>query len=197
LISASSAGFTVGYASPSPYPTVSPRPNTGDTYAALAYTGTGADTTFSGTSGKGANGICQTFTVPQNAVLTMNVNEGGYESSIAYGDQEAYLFMGGASALTAESSPIQLFSELNTQSYSQTPADVGNWTERGPYTLTGTNGLGLTAGQTVTLFIGTYDNGPSTHYGEYILIDDVSVLGIPLPAGTAKARPPMKVRSFK
>ena len=162
VVSATDPSFTVDS---SPVTTIATTPDTG-TYAALTYTGTGANdvifppnTAAVASNGKGgANGICQTFVVPQNAMLTMNVNEGGYESKPSYGDQEADLFVGS-----------------NTDTY----------TAKGPYALTGAP-YSLSAGQTVTLFIGTYDSEPDAKYGEYMLVDNVAVVGTPVTASAVR-----------
>jgi hypothetical protein len=183
LVSATSPPFTVG-ATPRPTatpgatapPSVAPAVNTG-TYAALTYTGTGADTTY-GRSLTGANGICQTFVVPASGVLSLAVREGGDEST-GFGDQEAVIVTGPVSALAAAApSPIPVFSELNATVPSQT-ASQAPYVKKGPFALTlpPPMGLGIPIGTTVTLFLGTYDNGPSNTFGEYMFVDDVSVMG--------------------
>jgi hypothetical protein len=108
----------------------------------------------------------------------MFVNEGGDEES-GDGDQEATLFVGGLSALAAPApSPIPVFNELNANvpSTSATPAP---YVERGPYALTEAPpmGLGIAAGTTVTLFLGTFDNDSSNTFGEYMFVDDVALMG--------------------
>jgi len=182
--------------SPTPYATFVPKPNTanGDTYAALTYTGGQVVTAYGGASSSvsqaGANGICQTFVVPTNGVLSLYVNEGGYEFA-GSGDQEATLFIGGISALAGSPSPIPVFSELNAYP-SPNPSASPNlsvYQERGPYTLSTINSA-LTPGTTVTLFLGTYDNEPSYKYGEFMLIDDVSVIGIPYTGMSVKRKIP-------
>jgi hypothetical protein len=182
LISANSPAFTVGAtpkptATPvvTPAPTVTPAVNSGS-FAALTYTGTGADTTY-GKSATGANGICQTFVVPVAGVLAMSVKEGGDESA-GFGDQEAVIVNGGLSALAAAPSPIPVFSELNATVPTPT-SSPGAYVKKGPFALTlaPPMGLGISSGTTVTLFIGTYDNGPSNTFGEYMFVDDVSVMG--------------------
>jgi hypothetical protein len=184
LVSAISPAFTVGAtpkptATPvvTPAPTVTPAVNTGS-YAALTYTGTGADTTY-GRSTNGANGVCQTFVVPASGVLSLAVKEGGDESGITFGDQEATLFRGGLTALAgAAPSPIPVFAELNATVPTPTTSPAA-YVKKGPFALTlaPPMGLGLPIGTTVTLFVGTYDNGSSNTFGEYMLVDDVSVLG--------------------
>jgi hypothetical protein len=190
VISASDPSFTVGKAS-APIATVTPSANSG-TYAALTYTGTGAvyavfppatSAAFPSPNypNDGANGICQTFVVPLNAALSLYVNEGGNEST-GYGDQEAMLFAGTIADL-ATASPIEVFSELNVQT-AASPAGTG-WVSRGPYNITQAP-YGLTPGSTATLFLGTFDGYPSSTYGEYMFVDDVSVFGTPVTAASAR-----------
>jgi hypothetical protein len=200
FVSASSPPFTEGsYPGPTntstPTATVHPSVH-GGSYAALAYTGTGANAvifapnTAAVKSTAGENGICQTFTVPAAASLTLYVDEGGYESNSAttiYGDQEATLFAGPMSAM-ASASPIPLFSELNT--YEQNMSAETGYTEKGPYALTGAP-YNLAAGSTATLYIGTFDSDPSTKYGEWIEADDVSITGTTV---SANARGPASLR---
>jgi hypothetical protein len=184
-------------------------PNTAssDSNAALTYTGGQAVAAYYGIPSPapsaliaaanlaGANGICQTFVVPVNAVLTLNVNEGGYEQAGDGDDQEATLFIGGISALSGSPSPIPVFSELNAY-YKTSPApnpstspNLSTYQPRGPYTLSTINAA-LTPGTTVTLFLGTYDNEPSYTYGEFMLVDDVSVFGNPVQATATTRRVP-------
>jgi hypothetical protein len=190
LVSSTSKSFTVG-ATPKPGSTASPAPTPapivtpaihGGSFAALTYTGTGADTSFL-KSKTGANGLCQTFVVPVGATLTMFVNEGGDEDA-GFGDQEATLFVGGLSALAAAApAPISLFNELNATVPSATSSPAA-YTQKGPFALTEAPpmGFGITPGTTVTLFVGTFDDGPSNKFGEYMFVDDVSVTGfLPLP----------------
>jgi hypothetical protein len=190
VISASDPSFTVGKAS-APTATVTPAPYTG-TYAALTYTGTGAiSVTFPPASApavapsaypnSGANGICQTFVVPSAATLTLEVNEGGYESKVAYGDQEATLFAGTIADLNT-ATPIPVFDELNTQ-YST--GYVASWVARGPYALNGAP-YNLAAGTTATLFLGTFDTEPDSEYGEYMFVDNVSVFGTPVTTSSVR-----------
>jgi hypothetical protein len=201
-------------ASPSPVPAMT---YNGDAYSALTYTGGEAGELFSnGTnySGEtGANGICQTFTVPTGATFSVEVWEGGTETGVAYGAQEAYLLP------QPSGSPIPLFVELNDTYYSnygtapgagavnavnpQTEGGVQTgWIEKGPYTITAAP-YNLTAGQSVELFIGTEDNYPELEkvgatkagYGEFMFIDNVDVNGIPVTPA-AKARHPVGVRTL-
>jgi hypothetical protein len=191
LVSASSPTFTIG-ATPAPPATplavVQPSAH-GGTYAALTYTGTGADSTVfppatvavkSNTAG-GANGICQTFVVPENAELSVYVNEGGDEST-PYGDQEATLFAG--SNLTT-ATPITVFQELNTQN---SMTETNGYVLRGPYAITAAP-YGLAPGTVATLFLGTFDTEPSNKYGEYMMVDDASVVGIPEGAASVRRGP--------
>jgi hypothetical protein len=189
LVSATTASFTVG-ATPKPASTTTPAPvvapaSHSGSFAALTYTGTGAETSLA-RSTVGANGICQTFVVPVAGVLTMFVNEGGDESG-NFGDQEATLFTGGLSALAAPSpAPIIVFDELNA-SVPSTTASPAPYVQRGPYALTlaPPMGLGIAPGTTATLFIGTFDDGPSNKFGEYMFVDDVSLMGFVPQAPTA------------
>lgn len=184
LVAAGSASFTVGAtpkptATPpaTPAPTVAPAVH-GGSFAALTYTGTGADTSYGKSAAKGANGICQTFVVPAAGVLTMFVNEGGDEN-VPDGDQEGTLFVGGLSALAAPApSPIPVFSELNA-TVPSTAASSASYVERGPYALTEAPpvGLGIASGTTVTLFLGTFDEDSSNTFGEYMFVDDVALMG--------------------
>jgi hypothetical protein len=191
VISASDPSFTVGKAS-APTATITPAPDTG-TYAALTYTGTGAVSVVfppatapalapgPGYPNTGADGICQTFVVPQNAMLTLDVNEGGYESKVAYGDQEATLFAGTIADLNT-ATPIPVFDELNTQ---YTSGYVASYVSRGPYALNMAP-YSLAPGSTATLFLGTFDTEPSTEYGEYMFVDNVSVFGTPVTASSVR-----------
>jgi hypothetical protein len=181
LISSTSASFTVG-ATPKPGSTATPAPvvtpgANGGSFAALTFTGTGADTSFA-RSATGANGICQTFVVPASGVLSLFVNEGGDESS-GFGDQEATLFSGSQSALAlAAPSPIPVFNELNANVPTATSSSAA-YVKKGPFALTlaPPMGLGIAPGTTVTLFLGTFDDFPSNKFGEYMFVDDVSVMG--------------------
>jgi hypothetical protein len=185
IVSASDPSFTVPT---TPVTTVAPSVH-GGTYGVLTYTGDAADTvtfppsTAPVASQAGENGICQTFVVPANASLNLYVNEGGNESGISYGDQEATLFAGSNTSGT----PISVFKELNTQVGQSSNSATNGYVLRGPYALT-TPAFGLSAGQTVTLYIGTYDNGPSTKYGPYMFVDDVSVVGTPVSASAVRRR---------
>jgi hypothetical protein len=198
LVSATTASFTVG-ATPAPASTAKPAPvivpaTHSGSFAALTYTGTGADTSFR-KSATGANGICQTFVVPVGGVLTVFVNEGGDESG-NFGDQEATLFAGGLSALAAPApAPIIAFQELNA-SVPSTTATPAPYVQRGPYALTlaPPMGLGLTPGTTATLFLGTFDDGPSNKFGEYMFVDDVSLMGFVPQAPTNGGAQLMKER---
>jgi hypothetical protein len=192
LVSSSSPSFTVG-ATPKPGSTATPAPviapavHSGS-FAALTYTGTGAETSIAKSS-TGANGICQTFVVPVAGVLSMFVNEGGDEST-GFGDQEATLFVGGISALaSAAPSPISVFNELNANVPAAGAASAA-YVERGPYALTEAPpmGLGIAPNTTVTLYVGTFDDGPSNKFGEYMFVDDVSLMGF-VPQGQISGTP--------
>jgi hypothetical protein len=184
LVSSTSANFTVGATPkptatppvPTPAPTITPAIH-GGSFAALTYTGTGADTSYGKSKTAGANGICQTFVVPVSGVLTLFANEGGDEEATD-GDQEGTLFVGGLSALAAASpSPISVFSDLNATVPVVTP--TATYVQKGPFALTlaPPMGLGIAAGTTVTLFLGTFDNDSSNTFGEYMFVDDVSLMG--------------------
>jgi hypothetical protein len=184
LVSSSSANFTVGATPkptatppvPTPAPTITPAIH-GGSFAALTYTGTGANTSYGKSKTAGANGICQTFVVPVSGVLTLFANEGGDEEATD-GDQEGTLFVGGLSALAAASpSPISVFSDLNATVPVVTP--TATYVQKGPFALTlaPPMGLGIAAGTTVTLFLGTFDNDSSNTFGEYMFVDDVSLMG--------------------
>jgi hypothetical protein len=171
IVSAASAPFQVT-ATPSAATTPAVY---GGTYSAFTFSGTGAQTAYESGGAKtgpaGTNGICQTFTVPPNAVLTMYVNEGGSDSGLKYADQQADIISTGGV-------DTNLFYELDADSNpgTGTPATGGTWAIRGPYNLT-SNPFNLTAGQSVTLFIGSYDSSPSAVYGVYMFVDDVTVIG--------------------
>jgi hypothetical protein len=140
----------------------------------------------------GVAGICQSFVVPSNdKYLSFWAWEGGSEYDFSYADQEADI-------LDSKGSTIQqtLFAEENcfwdpgvvgltgypdsgcipaqdggTSSYKDW-LNGGYWVQRGPYDLT------AYAGQTVTLFIGAWDNdthaGPTT-YGNEIFVGNVQL----------------------
>jgi hypothetical protein len=190
IVSATSASFQ-GSATPNPVTTPA---ILGGKFSALTYSGTTAQTAFPVTGGgktgpAGANGICQTFAVPAGAQLSMFVNEGGSDSGLNFADQEAELIpTTGANAGVA----IPLFLELNALSFvgkaetggtpaGQTSNAGGTYVMRGPYALTGPP-YNLTAGQTVQLFIGSFDSEPSSSFGVYMFVDNVLVTGATAPA---------------
>lgn len=143
---------------------------------------------------KGASGICQTFQVPSDGTatqLTFWVYELGGEYKFAYADQEADLTTGGDTPVTTT-----LFAEVNcfqdpTGFPTQTPATTsgcwpnslggdsnnyndwqgGYWVQRGPFDLT------PYVGQSVTLFIGSWDSGNDTtgKYGNAMYVTDVQL----------------------
>ncbi|HTV74742.1 MAG TPA: hypothetical protein VME66_13680 [Candidatus Acidoferrales bacterium] len=170
IVSATSSPFQVAA---TPNPATTPAVYAG-TYSALTFSGTGAQTTYA-TTGKlgpaGANGVCQTFTVPTDAVLTMYVNEGGSDSGLNYADQQADIISTGGV-------DTNLFFELDAASYSGTgtPPAGGAWAIRGPYDLTSAP-YNLTPGQSATLFIGSFDSDPAAKYGVYMFVDNVTITG--------------------
>jgi hypothetical protein len=190
LVSATSAPFK---GDPAPAPSTTPAIYAGN-FAALTYAGTAAQTTFEPVSGTktgvaGANGICQTITVPAGAQLSMFVNEGGTDSGLAFADQEADVIPAtGANAGV----PIPLFLEFNAPSNAgsaetggtpsgQTATAGGTYVMRGPYALTAAP-YNLTAGQSVQLFIGSFDSEPSSTFGVYMFVDNVILTGPQVPA---------------
>lgn len=138
-------------------------------------------------------GICQTVVVPPAASLTFWVYEGGTAYNFYNGDQEAQILDS-----TGTNVVQTLFVELNCyydstnfpsepayaasgcfpSAYGGTSAYTdwqgGFWTERGPYDLSSL------AGQTVTLFLGTWTNqthaGP-TSYANFMFVDNVDLAG--------------------
>jgi hypothetical protein len=185
---------------PTPLPSTTPAIFAGK-FAALTYAGTAAQTVFEPTPGTktgpaGANGICQTVTVPTGASLTMYVNEGGTDTGLGFADQEADVIpTTGANAGTV----IPLFLELNDPKFAgsaetggtpagQTSAAGGTYVQKGPYALTGAP-YNLAVGQTVQLFIGTFDSAPSTTFGVYMFVDDVNLTGPSVPASSSRTTP--------
>jgi hypothetical protein len=168
-------------------------------FAALTWSGTGAQTTFGGagtSSADGLSGICQTITIPAGASLTMFVNEGGSDSKLSFADQEADIVPAtGANAGVA----IPLFVEFNAASVAgkaqvggvppnQTSTAGGTYVEKGPYALTAAP-YNLTAGQTAQLFIGVFDSEPSAGFGAYMFVDDVNLTGPSVPASISRTTP--------
>ena len=169
IISASSPPFVE-----SPNPSVTPAIHSGS-YAALTYSGAGAATVYGG-GPAGLNGVCQTFTVPTDAVLNMYVNEGASDTGLKYADQEADI-------VTSSGTVINLFQEL----YGLEPGGGGDWESRGPFALTAAP-YNLTPGESVTIFAGSFDSDPSAKYGVYMFVDDVTVIGT-VPAAGAVRKP--------
>jgi hypothetical protein len=192
---------------------VTPQVDSGDTYSALTYVGGQEGELFSNgssfTGETGANGICQTFSVPTGATMTVAVNEGGTESGVQYGQQEAYLIP------QPSGTPIPVFVELNDTNhdvYNTVPGagavttispatQGGTWVQHGPYNLTGSP-YNLTPGQSVELFIGVDDNGPEFEapgatkagFGVFMFVDNVSVVGVPATPATIHRAPAAVVR---
>ncbi len=193
IVSPSSSPFQVT-TSPSPAPATTPAIYTG-TYSALTFSGTGAQTVYETNGSKaglaGANGICQTFTVPTSAVLTMYVNEGGSDTGLKYADQEADL-------VSSSGVTTNLFLELND------PPNAGNsgytdsggtWEERGPFNLTAAP-YNFTPGQSLTLFIGAFDSDPSKYYGVYVFVGEATVTGTTTPASKRRRDAWFPVNTF-
>jgi hypothetical protein len=181
IVSASSAPFQVA-ATPSPEAT--PAIHAG-TFSALTFSGTAAQTAYESAGGgktgpAGANGVCQAFTVPTSAMLTMFVNEGGSDTGLDFADQEADIISSGGTN-------TNLFFELNDPPFAGTNGSTagGTWVQRGPYALTAAP-YNFTPGQSVTLFIGSFDSEPSARFGVYMFVDDVTVTGVSSSPG---ARP--------
>ena len=181
IVNPSSSPFQVT-TSPSPAPATTPAVYTG-TYSALTFSGTGAQTVYGNPKAglAGANGICQTFTVPTSAVLSMYVNEGGSDTGLKYADQEADL-------VSSSGVTTNLFLELNDPpNFPGTGATSpgGSWVERGPFALTGPP-YNFTPGQSLTLFIGSFDSSPSYYYGVYMFVGEATVTGTTTPASTRR-----------
>lgn len=185
IVSASSPPFQVAA---TPAPATTPAIYAG-TFSALTFSGTGAQTAYPAAGGgktgpAGANGICQTFTVPTSAVLTMFVNEGGSDTGLKYADQEADIISSGGTN-------TNLFLELNDPPYAGTGTATagGTWVQRGPYNLTASP-YNFTPGASVMLFIGSFDSDPAAKYGVYMFVDNVTVTGTTV-APAARLRPSM------
>lgn len=139
-----------------------------------------------------ATGICQVITVPTNGQLTYWAYEGGTAYNFYNGDQEAQIL--DSTGTTVLYTPVV---ELNCYydsvhfptepTYASSgcfPADYGGtsayndwsnggyWVQRGPYNLSSL------AGQTVTLFLGTWSSathaGPVS-YANFMFVDNVTV----------------------
>ncbi len=189
IVSATSPAFQV---TATPGPANTPAIYSG-TYSAFTYSGTGAQSAYLNASSAktgpaGANGICQTFTVPASAVLTMYVNEGGSDTGLNYADQEADIITSGGTS-------TNLFYELNDPPYAGTDGATagGTWVEKGPYDLTAAP-YNFTVGQSVTLFIGSFDSDPGAKYGVYMFVDNVTVTGLSSPASTKRGSEPANTR---
>jgi hypothetical protein len=159
----------------------------------------GTDAAFMGSATstqRGEIGICQTFTVPEAAPnLSFWVWEGGAEYTSKYADQNAEILNGSAAI------DETLFQEENCfQDTSQTLAglgpttgntngcdpsddthDYGDWVNGGYWVQRGPYDLSAYAGQSVTLYVGTYwyysDVPPSyTDYAELMFLGDVQLV---------------------
>jgi hypothetical protein len=139
----------------------------------------------------GASGICQSVAIPAtgNPQLSLAVYEGGNNANYSRNDQEADVFAASA-GLTAASNttttlPVQtLFAENNcynnlnvhNTTSDETPCNPGGslqyggqWYQKGPFSLS------AYAGQTITIFLGTWNNtgGTGTSYFSYAYFDNV------------------------
>jgi hypothetical protein len=195
IVSATSPPFAVAKA---PAPATTPSILAGN-FAALTYSGTAAQTVFpiagGGKSGPGgANGICQTVTIPAGAQLSMFVNEGGSDTGLDFADQEADIIpTSGANAGVA----IPLFLELNDPGFAgssetggtpagQTSTAGGTYLMKGPYALTAAP-YNLAAGQSAQLFIGSFDSEPSASFGVYMFVDNVILTGPSVPTAVNRS----------
>ena len=128
------------------------------------------------------------FRSPQ---LTLEVYEGGNNVNYSRNDQEADIFASSAGLTASNTStttlPVQtLFAENNCYNNlnmhnttsdetpcnpSGTQANGGQWYAKGPYSLS------AYAGQTITLFLGTWNNtgGTGTAYFNYAYFDNVVI----------------------
>jgi hypothetical protein len=191
IVSATSPAFQVAS---TPAPATTPSILAGK-FAALTYSGTAAQTVFpvagGGKTGPGgANGICQTVTIPAGAQLSMFVNEGGSDTGLDFADQEADIIpTTGPNAGVA----IPLFLELNDPGFAgspetggtpagQTSTAGGTYLMKGPYNLTAAP-YNLAAGQSAQLFIGSFDSEPGASFGVYMFVDNVILTGPSVPAG--------------
>jgi hypothetical protein len=201
IVSSSTASFP-GNGTP-PTPAVTSQIH-GGSFAALTFSGVGPASIAGGSSSAGASGVCQTFTVPTNAMLTMFVNEGGTDSGLDFADQMAYLtpVVGGVPT----GAPIVLFQELNAPSYvnmSETGGTPGTgestaggtYVMKGPFALTAAP-YNLTPGAQYQLFIGSYDKEPGGGFGVYMYVDDVAVTGTPVTPASLHRNSLMNSRSF-
>ena len=188
IVSPSSSPFQVAA---TPAAATTPTVNSG-TFAALTYSGTGAQTTYTNMGAKtgpaGANGVCQTFTVPTSGVLSMYVNEGGSDTGLQYADQEADI-------ISSSGTSTNLFYELNDPNYAGTNGATagGTWVQKGPYNLTAAP-YNLTVGQSYTLFAGSFDSDPGAKYGVYMFVDDVTLTGTAPASKARNAAPAFKLR---
>jgi hypothetical protein len=165
------------------------------TYSAL--TGYNALTNIGGTGVvyrvTGASGICQNITIPANASpsLTLEVYEGDNNQEYNRNDQEAAVFASSAGLTSSNNStttlPVQtLFSENNcynnlgvhNTTSDETPCNPGGlaatgdvWRQQGPFSLS------AYAGQTITLFLGTWNStgGTGTAYFNYAYFDNIVI----------------------
>jgi hypothetical protein len=189
IVSATSSSFQ---GDPTPGPSTTPALYAGH-FSALTYAGTAAQTAFETVPGTktgiaGTNGICQTVAIPAGAQLSMFVNEGGTDSGLGFADQEADVIpTTGANA----GIPIPLFLEFNAPSNSgqaetggtpsgQTSNSGGAYVMKGPYALTAAP-YNFAAGQSVELFIGSFDSEPSASFGVYMFVDNVILTGPQVP----------------
>jgi hypothetical protein len=152
----------------------------------------------------GASGICQNIAIPAASTpqLTLEVYEGTNNVEYNRNDQEAAVFASSAGLTSANNStttlPVQtLFAEnncynnlgLHNTTADETPCNPGGslangeqWRQKGPYNLS------AYAGQTITLFLGTWSNtgGTGTAYINWAYFDNVVIAG----AGSAASPSP-------
>jgi hypothetical protein len=174
---------------------------TNDT-AALMLGNVNASGTLAGRT-KGGFGLCQQVVVPTNGLLTFWVNEGSggtastttstsefigvpvpgpTASSFGEGsDQEAAILMP-STAANPFTVVMPLFNELDLSQNDPAPYATASNTALGfqsGYVKKGPYNLSALAGQTVELYFGIYSSTAATTSFTFMLVDDVSLSGIP------------------